>query len=418
MRSPSQPESFESFPRDSGSDLSIRVFLQELESETLRGGEVDSQHFRVAADMVLDFLRCQAGGATKVAPNQIVANPADIDAAVATFFIFRPLLQGFANGSASNNLRFVVALEHERDRDAGRGGAGPSFHPSPESVLGQDGFGVLWSSRSVYEKILAQAELGLVKTQTGSFDLRRLDHSKDWYPLVPGSGLDQAELPSLPPPPVSSSGIRSIRWDDTGDRTALWLIKHLDPRVIVGSVAAMSLVFVAVLTATLHSGMQRHRGLSHTPPLVRPAQAPGPSTPAVVRSPPPPLLPNGGMHPETGPGVTAARPLHGATNPGSIPSPATVVTRTPSVRTTAKAQAVSTAPSRVEGAEDANLKARHSGVGYTPAELKKLVSKADQLAGNGNYDQAISFYEIVLRNDPKNADARRGLARARENKSQ
>ena len=57
-----------------------------------------------------------------------------------------------------------------------------------------------------------------------------------------------------------------------------------------------------------------------------------------------------------------------------------------------------------------------SAVTFSPAEIDLLIASADKDTGNGNYDKAIKEYTTVLNEDPSNALAKKGLAKALHNK--
>jgi hypothetical protein len=57
------------------------------------------------------------------------------------------------------------------------------------------------------------------------------------------------------------------------------------------------------------------------------------------------------------------------------------------------------------------------GSGFSADQIRSILDKADTLAGNGKYDEAIRNYNVVLQNDPGNSRAREGKARAIANKS-
>ncbi len=58
----------------------------------------------------------------------------------------------------------------------------------------------------------------------------------------------------------------------------------------------------------------------------------------------------------------------------------------------------------------------HVGRGLSEEEIRLLLIKADKASGNGEYDKAITYYNYILRRDPRNAAAQRGLARAKQNR--
>jgi hypothetical protein len=57
-------------------------------------------------------------------------------------------------------------------------------------------------------------------------------------------------------------------------------------------------------------------------------------------------------------------------------------------------------------------------VTFSPAEIDLLIARADKDTGDGNYDRAIKEYNTVLNQDPSNALAKKGLAKAIHNKNQ
>jgi hypothetical protein len=58
-----------------------------------------------------------------------------------------------------------------------------------------------------------------------------------------------------------------------------------------------------------------------------------------------------------------------------------------------------------------NSGGRDSYEGFTRSQIPQLLNRADSDAGKGNYDQARYEYEIVLKLDPSNAQAKQGLRR-------
>jgi class 3 adenylate cyclase/predicted Ser/Thr protein kinase len=54
---------------------------------------------------------------------------------------------------------------------------------------------------------------------------------------------------------------------------------------------------------------------------------------------------------------------------------------------------------------------------FSQADIPALLARADGYAGKGQYDRAISLYQVVLKIDPRNQSAREGLQRAREARS-
>jgi hypothetical protein len=88
------------------------------------------------------------------------------------------------------------------------------------------------------------------------------------------------------------------------------------------------------------------------------------------------------------------------------------------------------APSRGGAAPELTARVKPAGVGggsatplvasnqggrslFSQADIPALLARADGYAGNGQYDRAISLYQVVLKIDPRNQSAREGLQRAR-----
>ena len=78
------------------------------------------------------------------------------------------------------------------------------------------------------------------------------------------------------------------------------------------------------------------------------------------------------------------------------------------------AAAAAAAPQEAAGPVEETHGAR--GLTFTPAEISSLIAHADRDSGDGRFDKAIQEYRIVLRQDPANEAAKRGLQRALYNK--
>jgi hypothetical protein len=57
-----------------------------------------------------------------------------------------------------------------------------------------------------------------------------------------------------------------------------------------------------------------------------------------------------------------------------------------------------------------------SGIYFSADEINSLIERADRDSGNGDFDAAISTYNIILKHDRSNARAKAGLARATKNR--
>jgi hypothetical protein len=64
----------------------------------------------------------------------------------------------------------------------------------------------------------------------------------------------------------------------------------------------------------------------------------------------------------------------------------------------------------------APVKGGQHSVTFSPAEIDLLITRADKDTGDGRYDRAIQEYTTVLNQDPSNALAKKGLAKAVRNR--
>ncbi len=104
------------------------------------------------------------------------------------------------------------------------------------------------------------------------------------------------------------------------------------------------------------------------------------------------------------------------------PEPKTNPTPAPVLRVDAPKPPPPAAPKQPESArtrpapEEPRPMRSSSAVTFSPAEIDLLIASADKDTGNGNYDKAIKEYTTVLNEDPSNALAKKGLAKALHNK--
>ena len=165
---------------------------------------------------------------------------------------------------------------------------------------------------------------------------------------------------------------------------------------IVGGAAAVLLAGVLILTSVL-------RRSSHA--TAAPAQpASGPATPAPVANPAPAA--------DAGKSDSGAPASETRTPPPQVASAKTKGSDAARGKGTTHAAAAG----QQEAAEPAEETHGARGLTFTPAEISSLIAHADKDSGDGKFDKAIQEYRIVLRQDPANEAATRGLQKALYNK--
>jgi hypothetical protein len=102
----------------------------------------------------------------------------------------------------------------------------------------------------------------------------------------------------------------------------------------------------------------------------------------------------------------------------SPPKPLVTTAVAPSAPVKPKTEAKDKEPVAQDPAPEIQAGKPHVDVFYSQQDIKTLLVKADQLSGNGKYDDAIAYYKRVLRQDPQNAEANRGIRRAMQNRAQ
>jgi hypothetical protein len=119
--------------------------------------------------------------------------------------------------------------------------------------------------------------------------------------------------------------------------------------------------------------------------------------------------------------VPAATPTPAAEKPVRLPPPSkaasTVAVKETNAAASHPASELPAAAPPVPTAEAAEPHSNLHGITYTPAEITSLLARAEKDAGNGNYDRAILEYKTVLGQEPANAQAKQGLAKALYNQS-
>ena len=123
-----------------------------------------------------------------------------------------------------------------------------------------------------------------------------------------------------------------------------------------------------------------------------------------------------------------AQPSTGATttsNPTASPAPQPPqpggsIKSEPTKAATKPNEPVRTHPGKEAAVEEPKPPAPRGGhtVTFDQHEIDLLIARADKDTGDGKYDQAIREYNTVLSQDPSNALAKRGLAKALHNKGQ
>lgn len=112
---------------------------------------------------------------------------------------------------------------------------------------------------------------------------------------------------------------------------------------------------------------------------------------------------------------------------GKTSQPGTVVTApekkgTPSVVATPDSGRSGNGKRKGQSGSDGNTEPKPEkeiktgGLGFTDAEIKDLIARADRDSGDGNFGKAILEYQTALKYEPSNAQAKEGLQRAIRNR--
>ena len=104
------------------------------------------------------------------------------------------------------------------------------------------------------------------------------------------------------------------------------------------------------------------------------------------------------------------------TNPTPAPVLKVDVPKPPTPAAPKQPESARTRPAREAIPDESRPTRSSSAVTFSPAEIDLLIASADKDTGNGNYDKAIKEYTTVLNQDPSNALAKKGLAKALHNK--
>jgi hypothetical protein len=203
---------------------------------------------------------------------------------------------------------------------------------------------------------------------------------EDKMPVAPGSppigaqSLIYAE-PSLTqkePPQPTPAAIGKIDTSPTIQLfqkiTPHWVIICVSTVVVLASI----LIFSPIFKSSPHPAPSQPAASGNEKPTASPPPIPQPAAPIVVDKPAPPPKQNDSTHTRAGKEATPEEPK----------------------------------PVRGDRA-----------VTFSPAEIDILIARADKDTGDGNYDRAIKEYTTVLNQEPSNALAKKGLAKAIHNKS-
>jgi hypothetical protein len=107
------------------------------------------------------------------------------------------------------------------------------------------------------------------------------------------------------------------------------------------------------------------------------------------------------------PDSTPAPPVQSGSTSGN-PNSSTTVGETPSK---APGAVASPLPKRTAPGKNPPEKGSANADGFFPGDIPWLLTRADRESGDGDYDAAERDYKIVLKLDPGNGAARKGLAR-------
>jgi hypothetical protein len=208
---------------------------------------------------------------------------------------------------------------------------------------------------------------------------------EDKAPAAPGMPPIGAQSPIFVDPSLASQKETSQAASATSGRTdpsldipgpkinPRWTITGVSTVVVLASILIFSPIFKSSPKPSPKPPQPAAPGSDKTPALPPPAAAPQPTPPAVAAK-PAPLSPKQNETP----------------------------------RTRANKEAAPEEPKPQRGSH---------AVTFSPAEIDILIARADKDTGDGKFDKAIEEYNTVLNQDPFNALAKKGLAKAIHNKS-
>jgi hypothetical protein len=242
-------------------------------------------------------------------------------------------------------------------------------------------------------------------------------------PLIPSTGVTHTSLPQYPSGSVRvQTGSSQIVKPITGSRLS---VSHPSSDAIIPyphpeeprSSGGSNKIIIGALAAALLVGA----GLVARSFLSRPGPAPAGAAPAHILS--PAATPTEAPIPAASqptPSPLVAHPVRESTvaaSPSTTPAPIRTPAP-PAPRPEPVAKAAKVVPEKVpaETPHDAPHDTSTHG-SFSADQLREILDKADNFAANGNYDQAIKFYNVVLASDPGNGRARSGKERANTNKN-
>jgi hypothetical protein len=109
-------------------------------------------------------------------------------------------------------------------------------------------------------------------------------------------------------------------------------------------------------------------------------------------------------------------PVPAPVNPAPVPAPQPETAAKPTPPPAKPADLTHAHAAKESTLEEPKPPRGNRAVTFDPAEIQLLIDSADRDTGNGNYDKAIREYTTVLNQDPSNALAKKGLAKALRNK--
>jgi hypothetical protein len=381
--------------------------LLQVDLWTDSGGDLPAS----AVGLVSDLLAAEGDEVRETSPGSLAASFRNAARAVTAARHIQRLATGFSRASTGGPLRSCVTLTRVQEAGNGTGSRGlQQAHPGQVLLVG----GICEAARSIPGLQFAELAEGLRLLPPVHMDGYVDEATEITAPIAmsaPAHALEEAAWEQVAEPPVAIQPETAMPVRGTAaawPAAAASAVREGDvkpgvPRWAIFGVAGV--VVVAVIAAVVvFSHGSSHSAPATTVPeqIVAPANVEGPAGAPAMSAPAPggPAKAQGPLKPATvaatqqkTPDAAADGAAGSAANAAPAPAPEE--------------------PAAGPGEPRSNV----HGITYTPAEITSLIARAQKDSGNGNYDRAILEFRTVLNQDPSNAEARQGLARALYNQS-
>jgi hypothetical protein len=382
--------------------------LLQVDLWTDSGGDLPAS----AVGLVSDLLAAEGDEVHETAPGLLAASFRSTAHAVTAARHIQRLATGYSRASAAVPLRSCVTLTRVQEAGNGDGPRGlQQAHTGQVLLVG----GICEAARSIPGLQFAELAEGLrllPPVHMEGYVDEALEITAPIEVSAPAPEVEEAAWEQVAEPPAAMQPEATMPVRGT---SAAWPAASVSagreaegkpgvPRWAIFGVAGV--VVAAIVAAVV---VFSHSSSSHSAPapeqIAAPANVEGP---ALAPAAPPPAGPAKAQSPAKQAGVAATQQKAPDGNAaGSATGPAA-----------GSAGSAVPAPAAEEpAAEPAEPQGNVHGITYTAAEITSLIARAQKDSGNGNYDRAILEFRTVLNQDPSNAEAKQGLARALYNQS-